>query len=76
MIVDKILDRKDGIPYTPERFSHDVKTYGIIGGHRIVAAMKGGNEKEVKTALHAYIKDHGYPRAISDYIESVQWLTA
>lgn len=31
MIIDLILDRKDGTPYSPRKFYHDTMAYGPIG---------------------------------------------
>ena len=73
MIIDKILDRKDGQKYIPKQFYNDVMQYGEIG-HGIAEAMDGGTEKQVKTELGIYIIKNGYNLNIIDYINTVDWL--
>lgn len=74
MIIDKILDRKDGVPYKPDRFYRDILPYGKIG-HGITAAMDYGTENDVKTALCEYIIGNNYNPEICGYIWSETWLT-
>lgn len=73
MIVDLILDRKDGEEYTPEQFYRDVFDYGEIGWN-ITRAMDEGTEQDVKKALCQYIMDNNYSCDIATYIDSVDWL--
>lgn len=73
MIIDCILDRKDGEPYSPETFYKDVFEYGDVG-FDITRAMDGGTEQDVKNALKQYIDNQGYAPEIKDYIDSVEWL--
>lgn len=73
MIIDCILDRKDGDPYSPEQFYRDVFEYGDVG-FDITRAMDGGTEQDVKNALKQYIDKQGYAPEIKDYIDSVEWL--
>lgn len=73
MIIDCILDRKDGDPYSPEQFYRDVFEYGDVG-FDITRAMDGGTEQDVKDALKQYIDKQGYAPEIKDYIDSVEWL--
>lgn len=74
MIIDLILDRKEGTPYTPRKFYHWVMGYGTIGDG-ITRAMDGGTEKDVKGELSKYITEQEYNPAICDYVNSVNWLT-
>ena len=72
MIIDRILDRKDGHPYRAKEFYNDVFNYGEIG-FDITRAMDSGSEKDVKKALCNYIMGEYNPK-ICDYINKVQWL--
>ena len=73
MIIDLILDRKDGDAYTPKQFYCDVMSYGSIGNY-ISIAMDNKEEKDVKHSLCDYIIRNGYSLDITDYIFSVNWL--
>ena len=73
MIIDIILDRKDGEKYNPEQFYRDVTEYGEIG-FDITRAMDSGTEKDVKSALCKYVTDNGYADRICKYVKSVKWL--
>lgn len=73
MIIDVILDRKDGVPYSPHNFYFDVLRYGRIGDN-ITRALDAGTENDVKRALCEYVHDNEYNPAICDYINSVNWL--
>lgn len=73
MIIDLILDRKDGDEYNARKFYRRVTEYGKIG-FEISFAMDCEEEPEVKAALCNYIDYGNYNPAIKDYINSVQWL--
>ena len=73
MIIDLILDRKDGVHYEPARFYYGVMDYGEVG-FGITAAMDGGTEEDVKRELCKYIKDNEYNMELCEYINSVNWL--
>jgi hypothetical protein len=76
MIVDLILNRKDGEPYNAK------DTYIYITEHEsifnkeypISRAFDGGTNKDVQNALSQYITDGGYNSKIIDYIRSVDWV--
>lgn len=77
MIIDLILDRKDGSSYQPDRFYRDCMEYSSIFdgiGADICEAMDYGTEDDVRKALCAYITCNDYNPAICDYINSVSWL--
>lgn len=74
MIIDLILDRKDGDPYVDRKFYFDVLGYGEIGDD-ITRAMDYGTERDVKKALCDYIDNNEYNPAIKNYIHSVNWLS-
>ena len=73
MIIDLILDRKDGVHYEPARFYYGVMDYGEVG-FGITAAMDGGTEEDVKRELCKYIKDNEYNMELCEYINKVNWL--
>ena len=77
MIIDLILDRKDGQQYKASSFYYDVMEYAEIwpdDANPITHAMDEGNNDDVRSALCAYIDRQGYKPEIKDYINSVQWL--
>lgn len=78
MIIDLILDRKDGEPYNPKRF------YSAITGYRktfpyitdlISLAFDYGMEEDCRRALNYYIDWGGYNPEIKMYVNSVNWLS-
>jgi hypothetical protein len=73
MIIDLILDRKDGVKYNPRAFYSDCMGYGRVG-YGITRALDNGTEQHVKQALCKYIDDNDYNLTIKDYINSVEWL--
>lgn len=73
MIIDLILDRKDGESYRADSFYRNVVRYGEIGD-AITRAMDFGTEKDVKKALCSYIDDQDYNPEIKHFINSVNWL--
>lgn len=77
MIIDLILDRKDGAFYDPHDFYMEVASYGEITpvhSERITRAMDCGEEEDVRRELMNYILQNGYNENLKDYIESVKWL--
>ena len=73
MIIDLILDRKDGYPYKAKEFYNDVFNYGEIG-FDITRAMDSGPEEDVKRELCDYIIRNDYNPKICNYINRVTWL--
>lgn len=76
MLIDLILDRRDGQRYIARDFYNSVMQYSeTFESYLPVArALDGGTEDEVKDELCRYI-DTEYNPAIKDYINSVSWLT-
>lgn len=77
MIIDLILDRKDGIFYNPSDFYIGVASYAETASdiaQRIAEAMDGGEEADVQRELCAYIAANNYDPEICEYIKSVKWL--
>ena len=76
-MVDLILDRRDGVSYSPSEFEEEVKEYCETFPFCIPVykALLGGSEDEVKDELCRYIDDEWYGSPlIKDYINSVNWL--
>lgn len=73
MIIDLILDRKDGKPYSPNKFYDEVSEYGTIGDD-IAGALNYGTNENVQNVLCSYIKENNYAPSICKYIKSVNWL--
>ena len=73
MIIDLILDRREGTPYDPKTFYNSCMDYGSIADE-ITRAMDAGTEENIKAALCAYIDEQEYNPEIKNYIHSVKWL--
>lgn len=75
MIIDVILDRKDGaIDYAPETHLKAIYDYATDARMSDIArALDSGNEADVRAALMCYISTCGYPLELLDYIASVRW---
>ena len=75
MIIDIILDRKDGainyVPATHLKAIYDYATDAHMSD--IATAVDSGNEDDVKAALMCYISTCGYPLELLDYIARVRW---
>ena len=54
MIIDRILDRYDGVAYDPKSFYHYCNGLSHYGD-KIAAAMDGGTENDVRAAIAEYI---------------------
>lgn len=74
MIIDLILDRKDGEKYNPRQFYAEVMEYGGNDANATTRAMDGGTEQYVKFALCAYVLNNDYNPEICDYINGQSWL--
>lgn len=76
MIIDLILDRKDGVPYDPRKFYYEILGYENTFNFdfSISETLDYGSELDVKNTLKKYIKTQGYNEDINQYIDSVNWL--
>ena len=77
MIIDLILDRKDGEKYRPNEFYYSILEYRESWpelSDPITRAMDEGTENDVKNALCDYIIKCGYNTTICDFINAVNWL--
>ena len=73
MIIDQILDRKDGYGYEPKEFYLYCNGYNEHGNN-IARAMDAGTNKDIQRAICEYITDNGYSSDICDYVNAVYWL--
>lgn len=76
MIIDLILDRRDGVPYDPYVFYNEMMDYYAVFpdlAAPIVRALDWGTEKDVKKAICGYIMDQGYNPDICAYVNAVKW---
>lgn len=77
MIIDLILDRRDGKSYEPREFYNDVMEYRTTTPYEadaITRAMDNDNEEEMKKAIAYYILDNGYPTDILQWVLEQEWL--
>lgn len=78
MIIDLILDRKNGRRYSAHDFYLEVRKYESLGvgvhGEDISIAMDYGDNRDVQRALCQYIQRNGYPADIEDHIRSQVWV--
>lgn len=75
MIIDRILDRKDGVMYSPsDLYEYVVKDDGGVITENIAIALEVGNNRDVQNALCAYIVANDYNEEICAYINSTMWV--
>lgn len=78
MIIDSILDRKDGRHYCAHDFYIEVRRYERLGvgthGDDISIAMDYGDNRDVQHVLCQYIQRNGYQTDIEDYVKSQIWV--
>lgn len=75
MLIDLILDRKDGDKYVVRDLYNYVQDYTDNPDYMAVArALDAGTETDVISALCDYISHENYNPEICDYICSVKWL--
>jgi len=73
MLIDLILDRKDGLPYDHDTFVSQVKEYGCPPPTKEDARNDKGYELLMKSFLVSYIIEEEYNTKLIDYILSVNW---
>ena len=75
MIVDAILDRKDGIEYNAKEFYDYVREYNLEPySSEICEAMDEGNNQDVQFALCKYIVLERYSLNICGFIQDNKWI--
>ncbi len=73
MIIDLILDRKEGKEYNAKQFYNNVMQYGEIG-FNIASALDSGENKDIEKALCLYVVENDYNNNICNYIRSIKWI--
>jgi hypothetical protein len=73
MIIDAILDRKDGHPYTYETAKYIYDESMIFKMWHIADAFDCGDNADMQNALCDYIDYNNYNPEIKNYIRSVNW---
>lgn len=78
MIIDSILDRRNGSAYDPKAFYDYVSGWNGMNSEyeEIARALDCGEEEDVKRLLCEYIRNNEYNPALCDYVRSVKWLEA
>lgn len=76
MIIDLILDRREGEPYEAEEFYGYVMEYETLFDmpRDISRAMDSGDEAAVKAALCEYLLTNGYNEKLCEYVRRQKWL--
>ena len=77
MVIDYILDRRDGKKYKAlDFYRYAMQESSCLDGmfDGLTKAMDYGTEEDVRRELNAYIKNEGYNPEICEYIDSVKWL--
>lgn len=74
MIIDKILDRRAGSRYTVASMRYLYDEAMLFHFFPLARALDGGEERDIKRELCAYIDAGGYNPAIKEYVNSVEWL--
>jgi hypothetical protein len=77
MIIDLILDRKDGKEYVPGDFYTGVMGYLDVFPEIVIPiaeAMENGEESDVQRVLCEYIERNDYNPELCGYVRSVKWL--
>jgi hypothetical protein len=72
MLVDFILDRREGIEYDPRELYDYCQEEEAYWG--VARALDGGTEEDIRGELCGYILGNGYNPEICEYICSVDWL--
>lgn len=75
MIIDAILDRKEGSEYNPREFYFYCLGFPWNKEYiHVTEVMDYGTEEDVKRVLREYIDNNEYNPDIKRYIDSVDWL--
>lgn len=75
MIIDLILNRKDGQTYDVNSFADMASKYAdTFADYRIINALGMGTEKDIKKVLCNYIKRNNYNNNLCNYINQQNWL--
>ena len=76
MIIDTILDRRDGCAYSRDDMSYmheEAETFGLVD---LARALDSGSDDDIRRELCRYIDDGGYRQDVKKYVNSVDWIAA
>lgn len=73
MVIDTILDRKDGCRYDRSEQEYIEEIARTDGFRNLAKAFKTENEEMAKTELKKYVKRQGYSSDLNEFIDSQQW---
>ncbi len=81
MVIDLILDRKEGTWYDAKYFFDEVSEYyrvfnDVESIENILDAMDNGTNNDVQNALVRYIDEQGYNDNIKSWIRKQDWLNS
>ena len=76
MIVDLILERREGEPYDAEDFyDYVIEAETLFDLPRDISrAMDSGDDEAVKAALCEYLRANGYNEKLCEYVRGQKWL--
>ena len=74
MIIDAILDRKDGSPYTKETAKYIYDQAMFFEMDELARAFDLGENSDCQKQLAEYIDRNGYNENIKAYIYSQKWV--
>lgn len=74
MLIDAILDRKDGAGYNPKEFYNYLNGWARGIYDDVCRVLDEGSNEDIQRALCEYIVKNDYNPAICEYINSVDWL--
>jgi len=73
MVIDTILDRKDGCRYDRSEQEYIEEIARTDGFRNLAKAFKTENEEMAKTELKKYVKKQGYSSDLNEFIDNQQW---
>lgn len=76
MIIDTIMDRRDGCAYGHDDMTYmheEAETFGFVD---LARALDSGSEDDIRRELCRYIDDGGYRQDVKKYVNSVDWIAA
>jgi len=68
MLIDLILNRKEGVKYNAKTFYDDIARYNFDCYNNVLQALDSGENIDIQRALMNYIIEEEYNLKIVDYI--------
>lgn len=76
MIIDTILDRRDGCAYGHDDMTYMHEDAEMFGFSDLACALDSGSDDDIRRELCRYIDDGGYLQDLKKYVNSVDWIAA